>query len=135
PPEIFVMAGNPRSPCYVARLDVQYNTVGEYWHFGHFGGLSFADVDGDSTLELLVWGQNNTEDTTQGEYPAIVVLDPAKIVGKGKSLLSPGFHLPFSDAELFYIRLPLTDVNRVLHTHSNVSHMKRRSDGTLWFTL
>lgn len=134
-PEIFVVAKNDRSPFYIARLDAQTNTIGEYWHFGHFDGLGFADVDGDSTLELLAWGQNNTEDTTQGEYPAIIVLNSAKIVGKGKSRLSPGFDMPFSDSEVFYIRLPLTDVNRALHTHSNVSHLRKHSDGTLWFTL
>jgi hypothetical protein len=134
-PEIFVIAGNRRSPCYIARLDAQTNVRGEYWHFGQLYGLSMVDIDENGQQEVVAWGENDTEDSTGGEFPAIVVFDPGRIVGKGKSLLSPGFGMPFSNTELYYIRLPQTDVNKGLHTHSNVSQMQKQSDGTLWFTL
>jgi hypothetical protein len=135
PPEIIVLAKNPRSPCYIARLDAKTSTIGEYWHFGWLYGFSFIDTDGDSLQEIVAWGENNTEDSTGREYSAIVVLDPRKIVGKGKSLLSPGFDMPFASAELCYVRLPYTDVNRVRHSHSQILQMRQHSDGTLWFTM
>jgi hypothetical protein len=45
----------------------------------------------------------------------IVVLDPEKVTGEGRSTLSPGFAFPASEAELYYIALPACDMNTVVN--------------------
>lgn len=115
--------GCVRSPYVITRLDSKGHVIGEYWHFGVFGGLALVDVDGDGKKELILTGQNDALDSTSGEFPAIVVLNPEKIVGASKSAGTPGFDLPLSDAELYYIRLPASSLSRAMKKHESVKRL------------
>jgi hypothetical protein len=113
--EIWV-AGNSRdrSPSVAIRMDRNGNVLGKYWHFGQFREIYCARLGPDQKKRIILAGTDDAEDTTHGEFPAIVVLDPEKVVGESCSLRSPGFAFPPSDAELLYISLPESDINLAL---------------------
>ncbi len=117
--EILVSANNiGRSPSYIARLDSRGNILGQYWHFGSLVALYAVDVDGDGRNEVIACGVNDTQDTTQGEFPMAVVLDPRMITGKTRSSVCPGLVLSPSGAEINYIRFPQSDINVALRQSS-----------------
>lgn len=113
--EILLSVDNvSRSPSFIARVDSKGNILGKYWHFGALCALYAVDVDGDGRNEIVACGSNDAQDTTQGEFPIVAVLDPRKITGNSRSIVCPGFDLPPSDAEISYIKFPDADINIAL---------------------
>lgn len=133
--DIFVRWGNGRSPSVIVRYDAGGNELGQYWHFGNISGIFAIDINGDGKKELILTGINDTEDTLRQEFPAIVVLDPHRIVGEKKSVCSPGFALSESDAELYYLRLPVSPLSLTLSRHETVTRLVQSSTGTLAFDV
>lgn len=112
-----------RSPWVLTRIDSKGNILGEFWHFGVISAMSLMDVNGDGRNELILMGQNNVLDSVGGEFPAIAVLDPRKIVGPGASVVSSGFRLPLSEAEIYYVRLPVSPLSKALFKYECVSRL------------
>jgi hypothetical protein len=112
--DIAVAVCNNRSPFYVCRYSARGDVLGEYWHFGFLPRISTAVLSGEQRPFLVIAGVNDREDSISGSYPAIVVLDPAKVEGASESSLTAGFGYPTSSAEVFYIRLPRTDIANAL---------------------
>lgn len=134
--EIFVAVTNyGRSPAFIARLDVNGEEIGRYWHFGNLGGLYIADVNNDGREEIIAVGINDVNDEKELSFPAIVVLDPSKIVGDKKPTAAPRFDFPFSDAELYYIRLPLSDIHVALKENGSVSALDMSRTDVFDFVL
>jgi hypothetical protein len=132
--EILVTLTNSgRSPCFIARLDAQGNEIGTYWHFGNVDGLFPIECNG--TKGIILVGINDTPDTVRGEFPVVIVLDPTKIRANRKSSASPGFGLPFSDAELYYVRIPLTDMHIALNQHAVVRSLDVHRNDVLDFNV
>jgi hypothetical protein len=123
--EILVKWGCGRSPIVIERLDANLKSLGEYWHFGHMVSMSVVDVFGDGKKDLVLTGQNDIQDSVSGEFPAIVILDPGRIAGAGKSVCSPGFHLPSSNAELMYVRLAQSSLATQSSAHERVTQVLR----------
>jgi hypothetical protein len=115
-PEIWP-TGNSRgrSPGVTIRMDAKGNILGKYWHFGQLRDIYSMTLGPDRKKMIVLTGMNDTADSTEGEFPVIVVLDPEKVTGETRSTLSPGFAFPASDAELYYIALPASDMNAVVH--------------------
>jgi hypothetical protein len=109
--------------------------MGKYWHFGHINGLDTVDVDNDGKVEIVFWGINDTEDTTHQEFGVIVVLDPSKIVGDRRSTTAPGFAFEESGAEIFYIKIPRSDIDEIRHVNSGINGMERGPDNSLTFSM
>jgi hypothetical protein len=131
--DIYVAWGNGRSPFVIARYDASGNELGQYWHFGNLLGMFAIDANGDGTKELILTGTNDTLDSLHQEFPSIAVLDPRRIVGKKKSVCSPGFALQESDAEFYYLRLPVSPLSVALVKHETVTRLTQDRDGTLAF--
>jgi hypothetical protein len=131
--DIYVVWGNGRSPNVIARYDASGNELGQYWHFGNLLGMFAIEVNSDGTKELIVTGTNDTLDSLRLEFPAIAVLDPRRIVGKKKSACSPGFAMQESDAEFYYLRLPVSPLSVALVKHETVTRLTQDKDGTLAF--
>jgi hypothetical protein len=131
-PEVFVTANSDRSPTAILRIDAEGNIIGEYWHHGQMPAIYLQDLDGDGRNELVLCGFNDTEDQKALPFPFIAVLDPRKILGVTESAVTRGYGYHGSDAELYYLRLPLTEANTFLHTGVGVSRM-RITDGRLVF--
>ncbi len=112
--EIIVSVTNLRSPSFISRLDKNGNVIGEYWHFGHIDVLYTVDLNGDGKKEVVLGPVNDLNDTTHKEFPVVIVLDPEKIVGQTESSCTSGFGLPKSEAEIFYIGMPRTNMDDVL---------------------
>lgn len=102
------------SPSFIARLDNETNDIGRFWHFGYFISQSMMDLFNNGRQELILMGENDVQDDAHGEYPVIAVIDPTKIVGDKKSTASAGFAWNTSDAEIYYIRLAIPDVDTAL---------------------
>jgi len=112
--EIIVSVTNVRSPSFISRLDKNGNVIGEYWHFGHFDVLYAVDLNGDGKKEIVLGPVNDINDSTHKEFPTVIVLNPEKIVGQTESSCTPGFGLPKSEAEIFYIGMPRTNMDNLL---------------------
>jgi hypothetical protein len=131
-PEIFLIITNDgRSPAMLVRMSGKGVIIGRYWHFGHFVGIAAKDFDGDGQPELLLTGANNVADDVRGEYPVLIVLDPEKILGEGKSTSSPGFKMDYTDAELRYVGLPNTVVDSLFHVTGIAEGMEIENDTTI----
>lgn len=125
--EIFVLTENlGRSPSALYRLDHDAETIGRYWHFG-----SLQCMYRDESGRLVIGGKNDTEDTTLGGYPMIAVIDPAKIVGERKSIACPGYRMDVSDAEIYYIQLPRSDIDEAAFTSGMTASIHDEDSTTL----
>lgn len=133
---VFVEANNEgRSPSLVQRLDGNGNVVGTWWHFGGMIGMTQRDLDEDGVPELILWGKNDSQDSTHGEFPALAVLDPAKIVGDQRSSACAGYHLPESAAELYYLNLSRPDIDSLAQVQSFVGSMAPTDTTTMKFVV
>jgi hypothetical protein len=124
-----------RSPAVITRLDARGNELGQYWHFGAIFGMFAIDVDGGGTKKLILTGRDDTLDSLHQEFPAIAVLDPKRIVGKKKSAASAGFALQESDAEIYYLRLPVSPLSAALGKYEGVHNLTQDRDGTLKISI
>lgn len=123
-----------RSPSVITRLDADAKELGQYWHMGAPMAMSLVDLGRDGKQELVLMGRNDTEDSSGNEFPAIVVLDPSRIVGAKKSVAAQAFHLPLSDAELYYVKLPTSSMSKALLKTDGVFRLFNLSDSLLTFT-
>lgn len=94
-------------PGQLAVLNSEGKMTGEYWNSGHFGDLSFVDLNGDKKKEILVVGVNN-------EYGkgCMVVFDADYVKG-GSPQQNADFRCQDLEpgSEKYYILLPRTDVD------------------------
>ncbi len=133
--EFFVCWGNGRSPNVISRYDAHGTELGQYWHFGNITGMFPVDVDNDGRKELVITGSNDVLDSVGGQFPAIAVLDPERMIGKKKSACSSGFALPASDAEIFYVRLPLSPLSAALTKYERVNRLQWAGDNRQAFLV
>jgi hypothetical protein len=133
--DIFVNTNNSRSPGIVVRLDREGSIIGEYWHFGACVVFDVFDLDGDGKKELITAGLDDTGDTNHTEFGNIVILDPAKIVGEKKSLNATGFQFPFSDAEIYSLKLPRSDIGLILDARNPIKQLRISEINTLHFMM
>ncbi len=130
--EIFVAGSSMgRSPSVLFRLNYEGGSLGEYWHFGHATAIYLKDINGDGENELIVAGVNDNADSTHNEFPSVAVLDPDKVVGETKSSACPGFLLKTTDAELYYLQFPRSDLDNLFHSHGAVTRISDQDDQTL----
>jgi hypothetical protein len=131
---VIVSAWNgTRSPAAEVVYDSKGNKTGEYWHFGQLQPADTCDIDGDGIGELVTIGTNQSSDDNMG-FAVAVFLKPDKIVGRSHSILTPGFDMPTSDAEVAYLRFPLPDMNRALHWGAGTKQLARSGE-LLHFTV
>ena len=123
-----------RSPSYIGRLDTNGKFLGRYWQFGQ-GEIHSLDVNNDGKNEIVFCGVNDTPDTVHQEYAAISVIDPVKIINDKKSTASPGFVMPYSDAELFYIQIPHSIIDSTLKVAYSVSSMQVTNENLINFSV
>lgn len=126
-----------RSPNFIARLDFRGAIIGEYWHFGRIQCIHEFDLNGDGRKEIIAVGTNDTRDTVDnGSFAFLSVLDPAKIAGNSRSSSDPGFrHMSPSDAEIYYIKFPSTDLNKILHISALATQAQIHADSTFTTTV
>jgi hypothetical protein len=139
-PNILLTIGHrDRSPSYLIRLDAIGREIGSLWHFGHLGPPFEVDLDKNGKPEIIIIGINDTPDTLRpkapSEFPVFAVVDPAKIVGQKKSVCSPGFQMPPSDAEIYYVRLPFSDMNYLEGLEGFVRGMKVQDENSIVLTV
>jgi hypothetical protein len=132
--QIIVFSRNDRSPIVISRLNADGKNLGEYWHFGHIMGMYALDVTGNGRKEIVICGFNDVLDNDHKEFPMIAVLNPMNINGETESLSTPGFGLSKSEAELFYIQLPRTDLDNVLQLTPGVQGLMGSDENSLKFT-
>jgi hypothetical protein len=114
-PEVWITGNSrDRSPSVTIRMDGEGNVLGKYWHFGQLREVYCARLGDDHKKQIILTGMDDAEDTTHNEFPVIVVLDPEKVVGETRSSRSTGFAFPVSDAEVFCVSLPQSDINLAL---------------------
>jgi len=118
--EMIVSANGRHSPCLIARLDSRGNVLGKYYHFGFISFMKSVDINNDGNKEVILCGSNDIDDDKRLQTPVIIVVDPGKIMGKTEAVESKGFGLQPSDAEIFCISLPLTDMDTVLNSNGRV---------------
>jgi hypothetical protein len=132
--ELFTLGGNGRSPAFIARLDAQGKIIGEYWHYGLINTIYLMDVDGDGKKEMIACGVNDVGDDKDLGKPTIIVLDPLRIIGKKEASTTRGFGLPVSDAELYSIRLPLSEINHAVGNNAVVRSMRTGANTLRFFS-
>jgi hypothetical protein len=118
--EILVGGGNFWSPYVLMRLSNHGDVKGEYWHYGHATPMYLVKGVGPKKTDcVLLLAQNDARDSVGSLFPAVIVIDPWKIVGVTESSLTRGFGFDRSDAEVFYICLPQPDIcvalNQTMH--------------------
>ncbi len=127
-PELYLTMKNDRSPNAVVRMNSRGEVLGEYWHHGQFNAAYVSDINGDGRPELVLCGFNDVDDDSQPASPVIIIVDPRKIAGKRESSVTRGYGYGKSDAELYYIRLPLTEMNAITAVGAGVSRMVVQDD-------
>lgn len=133
--ELIVLWTCNRSPSIIARYDAEGRILGEYWHFGKWHDMKVMDVFIDGKERLLLMGMNDIHDTLHLEFPSIAVLDIEKITGRKKSLTTPGFNLPFSNAEVAYVRLPRSPLAAILNTNEIARRLRLATKDRLAFVV
>ena len=127
--DVLVALCNNRSPYFLARFDHRGMLVGEYWHFGQLARISsFTAQPGEKPLILLA-GINDMDDATNRSFPVVVAIDPNELNGQTESSVTRGFGYPKSKAEVFYVRLPRTDIADALETSEAVT-VRMKGDGS-----
>jgi hypothetical protein len=137
-PEIFTTTSSLRSPSALVRLNSRLQVIGEYLHYGSIMGAYFTDLNADGRKELVICGYDDLGDSVDNENssPFIAVLDPLKIIGKGRATNWQGLEdIPSSDAELFYLQLPRSSIDRYLHQTPQIVRMTKESNNRLRFRL
>ena len=124
-----------RSPSVIYRLDARGEVIGSYWHFGTIETFYLIDLNEGGKQELILCGKNDVNDTTHSEFPAVAVLDPLKIVGDRCSSACPGFNLPVSDAELYYLSFPRSDIDTADHSTSGMRRLEVNDSTYLKFVV
>ncbi|MCX6132232.1 MAG: hypothetical protein NTU47_00350 [Ignavibacteriales bacterium] len=133
---IVVACNNTRSPWFLHRLDDSLNSIGKYWHFGGFYGLSTIDVKDGKKEQLVVWGINQAGPLEKGSTMAIAaLLDPSKIDGDKEATATRGFGHPASTAEVFYVRFPESDIHKALDTSPRVYLVPKEGEENLRFLV
>ena len=133
--EEIIVAGNNvgRSPSIIFRLNSAAEMTGEYFHFGNLMGIYFKDLNGDGKEELIAVGRNDVDDSTHEEFPVIAVLDPEKITGETKATACGKYLLSASAAEIYYIRLPWSDIDSASYQRPEVAYLEESDEHTLQF--
>ncbi len=132
-PGFLVSMPHHRSPHLLVRLNARAERVGEYWHYGHFGSVQPVRIEGEPGQLLAVAGINDAADTAGGSYAMAIIVDPRKIIGRTQSNLTPEFGLAPTDAELYYVRFPLTDMEIVTGYRSGAHQLTALGEPTLSF--
>lgn len=122
-----------RSPAAEVVYDPEGKKLGEYWHFGQLQPTDTCDIDGDGISEVVAIGTNQSANDNMG-FAVAVFLKPDAIRGRSQSVLTPGFGMPPSNAEVAYVRFPFSDMNRVLHWGTGTVQLER-SGGLLNFKV
>jgi hypothetical protein len=134
PKEILVSANNYRSPHFLARLTHTGEEIGTYWHFGQIPSVYQEVLQANGKPMVILCGANDCADSLHMEFPVIIVLDPTKIVGATESSVTPGFGLNKSRAELYYIQLPVSDIDRADAAYARVAFLTHEGPDRLVFS-
>jgi len=132
-PGLLVSMSHHRSPHLIVRLNAEAERIGEYWHYGHIGSLQPVRIDGEPLELLAAAGIDDAADTAGGSYAMVIILDPRQIVGRTQSHLTPEFGLPPAGAELYYIRLPWTDMEIATGYRGGAHQLTALGEPTLSF--
>jgi hypothetical protein len=108
--EIITVINCGRSPSILNRLTKDGSVLGQYFHFG-VAQIAVKNIHGKR--RILYFGQNNVDEPDSLSFAVMCVLDPLKIIGKTEASDSRGFGLQVSNAEIFMIRFPFSDMNYV----------------------
>ncbi|NUN69838.1 MAG: hypothetical protein HUU02_09025 [Bacteroidetes bacterium] len=119
---LFVAASNLRSPWVLQRYDRSFRLLGEYWHYG---GIQFAqvDIDNDGRTEIALYGKNDVEDVTMGDFAFLSILDPEAVIGSAEDGTTRGFGMEASAAARYTMRFPVPDVNKTMKKNPSVLHI------------
>jgi hypothetical protein len=135
--DILVSIGGRRSPYGLVRINKSEKVIGEYWHYGSLNSAVLTEMPGVGERVGVLVGSNDAADTIVGNTvhdPTIVVVQPEKILGLTESSATRGFGMQPSQAELFYIKLPTSDICSAIRARSR-AFFAYESDSLLVFTV
>ena len=125
--DIFAMIAGRHSPCVVYRLKTDGTILGEYWHFGHFNQMYLTSLDSNGKDMLVLSGFDDVR--RQG---LITALDAVRINGQCESPATEGFGLQRSDAEVYSVLIPFTEIEK-RDERGGVRHVFSEDSQTLRF--
>jgi len=131
--ELFVGAADARSPFCLYRLDYAGIILGEFWHFGHLGGWYRVSLRRDGQTQLVLCGLNDVDDVNNGSFPAILVLDQHKLLGRIESSASKGFGFPSNECELYYIKVERPGIEKRSGGKALFVSMRVEQDSSMTF--
>lgn len=109
---------DPWWPNQIAILDANGKTISEYWHSGHFGSMTLADLEGDGKQEIIAAGISN------GYHQAtLVVLDPDRVFGASTEATRPELQIHGMGVAQERLRLlfPRSDMNKALYPYNEAT--------------
>jgi len=118
--EIVAAVGSGRSPWYLARFNQRFQIVGKYWHFGEQQPYE-VDLNNDGKKEIVLCGVNQVGELHSNQFVDIAVLDPMKITGDAEATATRGYGLEASTAEIYYIRIPESDMDKTLGSNQGAA--------------
>ncbi len=128
---LFVYADNGRSPAFLARYDDNLKLVGKYWHYGDFAPY-LAGPYHDGVRDIVIAGENDLHEMSGGKFDFVALLDPTKIVGNRECSATPGFGFRPSDAEIYYIKLPRSSLERAGGIGGKATVIDKGTDSLLY---
>ncbi len=117
---------NGRSPMAIQRSDMKGNVLGLLWHFGTVQ-MDTVRFTPSGREMVMLFGLNDVDDYTQMGAAVIDIIDPQRITGITESSASQGFGMPTSEAEQYYLSLPLPDAALATSTRMMVFNVRRLS--------
>ncbi len=132
--DLLVSSSDGRSPTILARLTGDMKIMGKYWHYGNFKAYPI-DSYHDGVREVAITGEDDISDMSDSAFDFVAILDPSKIIGNKESSVTRGFGFPASNAELYYIRLPITDIQRAQGIGPEQRILRDSNDSTLYVSI
>ena len=108
----------PWWPNQIAILNSDGKILSEYWHSGHFGYVTLADLDGDGREEIIATGISNGY-----RQATLVVLDPDRVFGASTEAARPELQIHGMGAAQERLRLlfPRSDMNKELSAYNDAA--------------
>ncbi|MBW7889270.1 MAG: hypothetical protein H3C35_13090 [Bacteroidetes bacterium] len=126
----FLIVSNAgRSPNCLIRLDSNFNIIGKYWHFGNIVPTRVNGINGKEGIVAL--GTNDVGDVSMNDFPMMTILDLEKLIGEEEASATRGFGFKKAQSEMYYIRFPRTDIEKITKIKSTANAVVYQDDSTI----
>jgi hypothetical protein len=129
--EFYIGMANNHSPYALLKIDQDGNTIGEFWHYGHYWEF-YATSFGSKHKQIILCGISDVDSLQRA---IITIINPNKLSGICQSSSSPHFGFSFTSAEQSTIEFPRTVIDDKFQTKPRVAIKTFEQDSLIGFEV